>query len=981
MASFFLNTLPLDGIRPILSYVDLKSLIKLYATFNRKIQALLSSPGAFAYLCIEASGKQTKVAPYRYFVSSIRNVAHLEFEDGVQWSPTTIQLLLTLNPRKLVLGSQLLHSSVEVMLADAAAFPKNEELRRMAQYFLPNAIPNFATLTPRLEDLSMLKDTLSPTSKESAYVNFREFSVPSTLTRLSVPSFIVLEDVPSNLLSLEIRDTDNIPIHVNYIFTKFSSLQDVLIHGNELKSYQSFDIPSTLNSISFAGRYNHCETLITHPALKTSSISSISIKCPQAPLPDSANLDLAPVLPSTLKTLVLELGLRAEGDEVEWPEERSYLRTLPPGLTSLAIDSLLLSTETPSDSKPFPWARLQDRPAMEHLALTSASDTPILDAVGLCSFGKMPPNLKSLFLASAHLKPLSSAEIQTLPTTLTTLQVNSFDISCVDVFASYLPDCHLFIKQPISPWKIPEAVAKSSQHWLPNLDLDKFISFVEDYYRRFKVALTLDICKGTATDRSFSLESNLGFPPASDEQLQSFSSELKSITLPSTNFDPVISVYPEGLTAITAPSCSLIIHKWPFNCLTHLDAPNSRISFRFWPHFTDLQVFKATIVGVEDFHLVPFLTRLLSRRTRVHASLTIVVVITGALLPDDEATGLKDVTWPLIRQNTESILKAVLASPMPALDPSFAEIDEHKIEDDTIGRIVLSLLPDTQEGMTPVSIPMSATSASIRIPRDPWTLAQDWMRNPSTRADGLRMPSQESSFNNISLPNCLVSLRLHDIHLDARHIAFPDTLRFLVISYKDAWLGGDSFISVKFPTQLEALVFWLHSHHSSEKQLKSVPFPSSLKHLTLASTAWLDASIQLPHLKTLQVARVVSWYPLQSFPPLKTLESCIIGSTPDYSTPRETAQMLQHVTLLRKLSLNDAIATTEKRYTDDLKSMAEATLAPSSSNEASKYVFNTQLPAALETVSLAPTSTASDSSSTQSPNAPKARQKAVRRPR
>ena len=186
MSSSSLNTLPLDGLRPILSYLDLKSLIKLFATFDRKIQVLLSSPNAFAYLRIEALGPEMPRTPYRYFVSSIRNVTHLRLGDEIKWSPYSISFLQTLNPRHLTIGADILHESVQLMLRYAKNSSSNEVLRRLAQHFDPYGIPNFPLLTPRLETLEFAKRAFAVEAMQG-------LSVPPTLIKLEAPADLPLK--------------------------------------------------------------------------------------------------------------------------------------------------------------------------------------------------------------------------------------------------------------------------------------------------------------------------------------------------------------------------------------------------------------------------------------------------------------------------------------------------------------------------------------------------------------------------------------------------------------------------------------------------------------------------------------------------------------------------------------------------------------------------------------------------------------------
>ena len=330
MSRLLLNTLPLDGIRPILSYVDIISLIKLYATFDRKIQTLLSCPNAFAYLSIKAAGKGMPRAPYRYFVSSIRNVAYLKLENDVQWSPASISLLLTLNPRHLELGDNILHDSVSLMLADFAKDRTNEVLRSLAKNFNRRGLPNFPLLTPRLETLII--------SRGSFKLGVYGLTVPDTLTTLKVPEDFsvdsLLFQMPPSITHLALKDS----YLLDGVAERFKALQTLSIRTNngQIRSLlsPSFSFPLTLDTLELDVPPFE-DALFDHPAFRRSSVSVMKLSGNVKLVDPSTGLGLAQWLPSTLKTLRLD---RMSGREAE----DKITRSLPPSLTSLAIHVSML---------------------------------------------------------------------------------------------------------------------------------------------------------------------------------------------------------------------------------------------------------------------------------------------------------------------------------------------------------------------------------------------------------------------------------------------------------------------------------------------------------------------------------------------------------------------------------------------------------------------------------------------------------------
>ena len=649
-----LNTLSLDDIRPILSYVDLISLIKLYATFNRKIQTLLSCPGAFAYLSIKAAGKDMPRAPYRYFVSSIRNVAYLKLENDVKWSPASISLLRTLNPRHLELGDNILHESVSLMLMDAVKSPENQDLHRMAQFFLVNGVPNFPILTPRMDTLA-----LSALSFKSVGTGFQ---VPSTLTKLEAPPNFPLDrllQMPPTLISLVLKSQ----YPLNMVLDRFIVLQHLS-------------------------------------------------------LPTHVDLDLS--------------------ESVMWPD------------------------------------------------------------------------------------------------TLRTLQVASFDLQRAEIFSSRLPNCRLSIISTISVWRVPEHVRLATGHWLPHLNPKELYLGIIRFFEGCRVHFR---CKND----TYSLLYSEKFVSETDaSQIQLFRSQVVSVALSAPNISVSMDQLPPGLTSLSLETPHATLSSWPFNSLTHLDAPSVSFGWRHWSYLSSLTVLRATIVGLEDFNVVPFLTTLLSRKTRVNASITICTYITGALLHDKKVDGLEDATWELIQQKSESLLKCQLASPMP---PSTSEDVTH-IENDTIGRIVTSLrikAPLLSRGSSrPIILPDCTTAIIKGGDGFSWHMASARTVETSQRHDGLRQGSPESNFACLPLPNRLVRLEMYSWVI-TRPITFPETLRYLIINY-DCDRARSKLSITSWPSHLEVLMVWPSTHRIATLPVDS-KLPSSLQHLALGNS-FADASLK-----------------------------------------------------------------------------------------------------------------------------------------
>ena len=80
-----------DEIVLVLQYVDFDSLVRLFATFDIRLQKIMSSAGAIHHLSI-APNPSLPQAPVKYLLNHVKFPLHIEFATDVKWSPTSLYL-------------------------------------------------------------------------------------------------------------------------------------------------------------------------------------------------------------------------------------------------------------------------------------------------------------------------------------------------------------------------------------------------------------------------------------------------------------------------------------------------------------------------------------------------------------------------------------------------------------------------------------------------------------------------------------------------------------------------------------------------------------------------------------------------------------------------------------------------------------------------------------------------------------------------
>lgn len=813
-----LNTLPLEGIRPILSLVPLEALIKLFVTFDRRIQSLLSSTHAFAYLSLMAPNKVTKHAPYRYFVSSVRNVDRLRLEYKVQFSPNSLALLQTLNPRHLVLEPHFLHQSANALLYDLSQQPSNESLRHMARFLLPDGFPNLPLLTTRLVTLDMV-------SLEMPKVGWPCFVAPPTLTDLTAPlgfPFDLVMKLPPTLVSLGLCQTRH--LNLESIFGRFTSLERLRIYHCKLGELSaSLSFPPSLNMLEYNS--NAYPPFLSHPALKASRISELLV-IDTGFTDDVPPLDLQ-YLPTTLTSLTLYLTSLIDNNSRDNPHSSSHF---PSSLTSLSIDHRILKTHI------LP-------PILTTLRLMDGNiysqDEADQNPVSLASLAPFPAHLTSLTTKGSYITALTDVDIKSMPRTLKSLEVLSLDFEHAEAFAAHFITCVLTLADPV---RLLSATAgrflrdKFAQHWLPHMDVATFNTAVCYYYRGLRIRFTFDL--------SLHLESGLtpqigqrffdfGLPqaPTGDNRSVIYS-RLESIVFPPTVGQVPLLGLPSCLKSIDGANATFspipTDKAWPFNGLTHLNTPAARIPYRFATHLSNMDTLKATITGIKDVQVEAFLTTGLSRKTRLNASLSLEVVVSGALLPTSGEDGAKEVTWTLLCERTENILRQRFALQMPPLDSTPTDRDPYLVEGDHIGRVVESLA-FVANSKTLMLLPPSATFLNINNGSD-WGIAPTPCTSAAAASTDPSPSPVDTTLSDTLLPQFprfLVRLELHRIVFEGYIPALPESLLYMLMTFKFQAHKGNTEIDV-WPSKLRVLI-WGSSPGSSFSPSFSKTLPSSLQ--------------------------------------------------------------------------------------------------------------------------------------------------------
>lgn len=1019
-----LRTLTLDGIRPILSYVDLPSLVKLFATLDRNIIKLLFSPGAFSYLRIEPIGTIPRVL-YRNFLGSLRNVHHLDVQSNVLWSAPTLSLLTTLNPRSLSIGSAFLHSSVFTLLADLKKHPEEQSLAHMARFLLPNGFPNFALLVPRLEtiDLPEVADLVKKSNVQflfnSAPLEFH-MTFPPTLTSatLQLPPkpfpIALLDALPSTLRALTVDHNSQDIMYAEdedkFDFGRFTQLEYLWVEGAR-HFVNRLEVPPTLQTLAIETNCTPWDFL-RHPSLKASKLTRMTILIGRPGHKTEDPIDLAQLLPSSLICLKLQIS----GD--------LGIASLPPSL----IEFELIILDGSSDEHIF--TLIDGLRSLKELKVELSNDER--DDLMLRSIvkGTLPTSLTKLTLGESLRGHLTKAQIQKLPLTLRSLYIPAWPLATVEDFHAHLPNCHLFITEHVWYWSpmVDGYLREKFKHlWVPAFDVNLYFDELRQYYHalnaHFKLELHLAMADvvgaGPSPETKRLVHRHQAWSVTSFAESDHFFAHQSCWTmfpaleylnmnamLPSGNFS-FISFLPATLTYLDLndSTCELSLHRLPTS-LTHLSAgrhtrplmdgstmvPSTRLKFIDTPtlelrhsvlaSWRNLDTLHATIIELADYNVVPFLTTVVGRKTRLNMKVSIKYHTTGALIPDEGPESLEFVTWSSICEATAKILRRELASPMPAID-SDSDLNNSSldtlIEGDTIGRVVASLT--SYNLVRTLHLPGSAKRAQISSKREftliplPTLLPKhndglyktEFGRSSSSdySAELLRentiRPNWSKEVSVFPIGSRLTRLELLGSMFRAFWLeSLPHSLKYLRISGKDILNN----VTGPFPPRLTTLIIeesLVDPMDADFLRFSLAALPRSLQHLAITTgpfelhilKAELKLKIDLPFLKTVRVSCVtdVGMIQLTRLLPrsqLSKFEYELVAYKVDRGSPPMRAQFSPHVLLgveeedtsvlidsitgitkVDKIDISDLLAQFDAAETEDTDSDSPSSVASS----------------------------------------------------
>lgn len=862
-----LRDLPCDGLRPILALLDLESMIGLFCALDHKMQRQMTLSG-YAHLHIPRW--RTNPGSLRYFLSSVRNVTHLSFDDDVQWKARSLHFLASLNPIILQFGHGFLHESVSHLVASELA--SNPSSGRLQELFLsPSCLLDFSRLTTRLETLT-LDIPIASTEQKTIFAGA---SLPATLTSLSIVNeriAIPVACIPPGLRILRLQDQF---VSLDDIFERLTLLEELHLTVEFAMFNEETAFPASLHTLS------------------------------QSP-PPGRNASLPPHylpwLPTTLTCLKLE--------------NTDIAATLLVGLPPL-LRALQLSDEFDTAINGM-WEGLYALRSLEELHLklkmiVSFNVAPISSRLShVLYFSALSSRLKILRIHCEQCADLSAtANVES--SALLFLSVRDFNLAQMLHFRALAPKCRLDIRKPVKLASFRDGQVYRQKLNLstlspPHLDLTSLANELNGYSAqnnldwtvqtpvyagamaissthaslfqslitqpvRFQLALNDIFMEKKAFPKLESIDMDytsttisLWYPPPTVTRLDLHNSKF---ICEIDRFPPTLTWLRSMATLSTSRSNKLA---WPFSKLLHLDTPNWSFNPSVLGNMKVLTFFKARIVHMCDFNVVPFLTSSVTLETRLNMEVSITYHVTGALMPCGETDGVRDVQWDEVCSLTDSILRRHLASPMPletSNQMTLSGVSESG-NTDLIGRVVSSL--EVSQSLQPpalICIPESATRAVIQDRRQ-LALFPKPISGPNGAPSGMKRPLASRLFpqrfndgdRTKDLPifpcrNLLVHLDLVNVRIEHRWTStLPDSLLYLRVS-------GESICSVyrpPFPPKLETLILDDPTEgHAHELKFKWTDLPSTIRHISLLApfTSYYLGGDH-PHLPLLESAKLRS---------------------------------------------------------------------------------------------------------------------------
>ena len=769
-----LATLPLVGFRLIAARLDLESLGKLFATFNYRMQYLLSSPKLLPFVIV-SDLHNANSSNSLYLLKYLRSVKRLKISLD---SKLTRHLLssgsiLNLDPVEVYATSEILFSTI----------PRHPSTEAQQD----GSIPQLDSLSPgspllhsfkRLTTIVLDCTTIASKDAEAAVGLF-----PSTLTSISLlgtpPPVKYLEILPKTLKSLSLLAThESRSFHTDWTMalSHLDELETLIFYWKFLPSFlcSTADccFPASLQVLKFLGVladqsfFNALTRMLPScPHLHTLSIdggdrfrTNFTVMGPLGITRPESLLHLAyHTKPWWHIADIINIPPRLVSLSItvfeHWNELVSALITHKT-LESLRLVShgsrgFVLGTEyLTSDERTMPDAGTQCAADLGGFRPSSHYQAPLV-IPGLL----LPRSL--LRLEFDNNGPMDRSEIQCLPSQLRFLGVSRFFLSQHSELLNRAPQCRLSIVTPVNIWRVENAKwcteGDMAQYWDPaTIDLTAWISALKRKRAQMDILCAFDLARDanieqiqfpqTLKSLSFGLtefiridlSSSLGHAAVECPELQQVSlrtflplqlpARMNSLTHLELYNSP-IGYFGEN-PHLKHLSSTVAFRKTPkreialLRSLTHLDVPNWKLKWQSiagW-NFDNLKMLRFTLTDVADFKVVEFLTKRLTPQVRLNTSLAIEYFVTGSLLPESGPKATRHVTWTSMVEETDVILKSQLSNRMPSgFNLSRQDTSHTAALQDTVGSCVTSLTQVPRKGFYLSQIVLPRSSHSIQL--------------------------------------------------------------------------------------------------------------------------------------------------------------------------------------------------------------------------------------------------------------------------
>jgi hypothetical protein len=476
-----LRTSTSESLNWILRFVDFESLARLFATFDKRIQLLLSTPRVIQFLEFPLKPNVPR-SHMKYLLKHLHHIGKLIIPKNAQWSIFTLPLLSSLAPHSLIFqGPDFMHPSTRDMYDKRAngIVPLNsKEEEALLNISSSSCSLLFNRILPNLESLSLqcapgylicrrFDDNGKPLD-----VNLREENedilknLPSTLSTLHFTghgydygdsSFgdswkCIIPCLPSTLTNLQLVSQLSFPIQL--LIHHFPLLQTLTIAAHSDTLHESYltngmeDI-QTSSSINDVQPLNYLTTLKVKANLNLENTRFL-LDLIQRFMPSlqilwlrqcvfPTNTDLRKYIPGVYR-------LRMSIELVQKPETI----ILPPSLTHLRLHRHHTSLPIFKD-----W--IHPLSQLPQLTTFASRGGGVLDEMAPC-WDALPRSLTCLEPGSFNIN-----NVPLLPTTLLHIKVSNNNIALLLEIHQHLPECKIeVIGSVVVQWGLFLKFASSS---------------------------------------------------------------------------------------------------------------------------------------------------------------------------------------------------------------------------------------------------------------------------------------------------------------------------------------------------------------------------------------------------------------------------------------------------------------------------------------------------------------------------------------